>query len=339
MNPIAKKTILSLAVFFCLFIFSNSALADGLVTCGVTEDAGNRCTLCHLFIGIRDIIDWGKNILVVAAIVAIVAGAIMYIISAGNSAMMESAKGIIKQAIWGVVIVLGAWVIVNTILFLITSKLYDTGGAPGSEIFMDIANWSTFSCDTKITGFSNNCAFKYSEWTPTPCVAGDTQTRTVLSSSPADCTGTPILSRSCSNTTFSCSDNKCTQVNDAIENNAYGVDPDALKAIIVGGEGCNNKLSSDGKGSCGYGQVLPKYRTTVCNIPGTAEETCAAVQNDIALDINCAAKFIKTANPKPACTATIEGIASCYNTGQPGQCAKATANYCTRVSNYLNNCN
>lgn len=143
-----KIKLIFISVFFVfLLAFSNGASA-ALVSCGLTSESADRCTLCHLLIGIRDIIDFGRSILVVAAIVAIVAGGIMYIVSAGDSKMMESAKGIIKQALWGILIVLCAWVIINTILFFITSKLYDTTGAPGSEIFMGIANWSTFNCDS-----------------------------------------------------------------------------------------------------------------------------------------------------------------------------------------------
>lgn len=41
-------------------------------------------------------------------------------------------------------------------------------------------------------------SFTYSDWTPTTCPVGGTQTRTVISSSPAGCTGgNPILSQSC----------------------------------------------------------------------------------------------------------------------------------------------
>jgi len=197
------KMIFISATLFLMFAFSNLTQAADLVSCGKSNSEADRCTLCHLFIGIRDIIDWGKNILVVAAIVAIVAGAIMYIVSAGDGKMMESAKGIIKQAIWGVVIVLGAWVIINTTLFLITSKLYDTGGAPGSEIFMGIANWSTFSCDTTVTSSTDSsCAYTYSEWGECTLDTSGVmvQVRTVTNM-PVGCSGDPVIVRNCGSTT------------------------------------------------------------------------------------------------------------------------------------------
>ena len=109
---------------------------SGLVPCG---NDGTPCTLCHLFIGIKNIIEWGRNILIVAALVAIVIGGILYIISAGNSKMMEMGKNAVKQALWGVVIVLGAWVIVNTTLLVIGLNLSGD---------LKATSWYDFTCDT-----------------------------------------------------------------------------------------------------------------------------------------------------------------------------------------------
>lgn len=138
---LSKKIFLSLVIIYSFFVVAFYAQAAGLVPCGNGTDEANRCTLCHLFKGIQNIIKWGEGILIIVAIVAIVAGAIMYIISAGNSSMMESAKGIIKQALWGVVITLGAWMIVNTTIWLIGGNLNKNLG---------IANWYDFQCDATV---------------------------------------------------------------------------------------------------------------------------------------------------------------------------------------------
>lgn len=329
------KKIFFILFFLCLFFSFNFANA-GLVPCGNEGGLESRCTLCHLFVGIQNIITWGRNILVIVAIVAIVAGGIMYIISAGNSGMMENAKGIIKQALWGVLIVLGAWVIVNTIMMVLGTNLSILGAG---------TTWNDFSCSTAVTIGSgptaittSGCTINYSPWTPIPCTPGSTQTRTETSRVPAGCTGeTPVLSRTCSSASFTCSDDSCEQVNNAIENNTSGVDPNILKAIVVGGEGCNKSFSTDGKGSCGYSQALPAIRAK-CGITGTAAETCAKIQADVNLDINCAAWLIN--NERTRCTTTnIRQVASCYNTGDPGNCHNSTRNYCGRVETYLNNCN
>ena len=142
-----KKTILFLLLSFFVFSISPNftyAAKDsgGLVPCAGDSTYANRCTLCDLLVGIRDIVAWGKNILIILAILAIVIGAIMYIISAGDSGAMESAKNVIKQALWGVVIVLGAWLIVNTVLWLFAKK---------ADLGIGVTNWYDFQCGSSAT--------------------------------------------------------------------------------------------------------------------------------------------------------------------------------------------
>jgi hypothetical protein len=144
----------------------------------------------------------------------------------------------------------------------------------------------------------------------------------------------------------------CSKIDAAVNNNSSGVDPVLLKSILVGGECCSAALSSDGFGSCGYSQALP-YTRTWCGISGTASETCKKVQNDVQLDINCAAKYIKEGGVgrKPDCVSTdVRVVASCYNTGRANNCAGSTLgyrdckkgnpkiNYCDRAEEYYNKC-
>jgi len=123
---------------FLLFISFADAQAS-LVNCGRTGTGfDDRCRLCDLIVGIKGIIDWGRSIMVAIALTAIVAGVIMYIVSAGNQQMMESAKNIIKQALIGVVIVLTAWLIVNTSMWLLASK---------SDLDIGATSWDSFTCE------------------------------------------------------------------------------------------------------------------------------------------------------------------------------------------------
>ncbi|MGW8185130.1 MAG: hypothetical protein ACWGHO_03390 [Candidatus Moraniibacteriota bacterium] len=194
----AKSFCITFLLSISLFCFAQIAFAakdtGGLVPCGGDSVFANRCTLCDLIVGIRDIIKWGRSILIVVALLAIVAGAIMYIVSAGNSGMMESAKNVIKQALWGVVIVLGAWVIVNTVLWLMATNLSNVG----------ISSWSDFDCEgggsSTGTGGTTTCAsFIYSTWGE--CQSDGTQFRNVINSSPTGCTGgSPVLTQSCTYT-------------------------------------------------------------------------------------------------------------------------------------------
>ncbi|MFZ2984739.1 MAG: hypothetical protein WA054_02985, partial [Candidatus Moraniibacteriota bacterium] len=86
--------------FFILFFFFLASpllflplSADaGLVPCGRTSGTASEmapCTLCHIIIGGKGVIDWGLKIMTVTAIAVIVAMAIFYIVSTGDEGMMS----------------------------------------------------------------------------------------------------------------------------------------------------------------------------------------------------------------------------------------------------------
>lgn len=125
--------LLGIAIFFS--ILPVTVDAEGLVPCGgAGEDV---CTLCHLFSGVQNIINWGMRILTAVAFVVLVAMAIVYIVSAGNSQMMETAKTGIKNTLIGFTLVLLSWVIVNAVILLLPiNKTFVTG------------DWWKVSCST-----------------------------------------------------------------------------------------------------------------------------------------------------------------------------------------------
>lgn len=145
---------------------------------------------------------------------------------------------------------------------------------------------------------------------------------------------TPIATTPTGGKTCTGSGGTCSQVDSAIGSNAFGIDTKVLKTILAGGEGCAKRLSDDGFGSCGYSQALPKIRTA-CGISGTANETCAAVQNDVQLDVNCAAWLVS--NQSGRCTKTDYIQAGCCYNGGPNNadCHKSVAtNYKNKLTNY-----
>lgn len=118
------------------------AVAQGLVPCGTIWGASEACTLCHLFMLIKNIIDWGMLVLTAVTFVILVAMAIYYIVSAGNSQMIETAKTGIKNTLIGFCVVLLSWVIINAVfLVLPIDRRVVTG------------NWWEISCNA---GGSNN---------------------------------------------------------------------------------------------------------------------------------------------------------------------------------------
>lgn len=115
-----KKNITNAAMpllFLVVPLFTQAA--GPLVTCGNSSDPEQACTLCDLFVMMQGIMQWGMELLFVLAIAGIVISGIMYIISTGNPGMMEKAKGYLKICVEGTLIVLMAWLIVNTVMWLL----------------------------------------------------------------------------------------------------------------------------------------------------------------------------------------------------------------------------
>lgn len=130
--------------FFLLSFLSAGApfsAEAALVPCGRSSGTAAEqapCTVCHLVIGGKGVIDYGLQIMTFVAIAVIVAMAIFYIVSTGDEGMMQTAKSGIKAALIGFAVMLGAWLIVNTTLRILSATI------PGLGI---TASGFTFSCD------------------------------------------------------------------------------------------------------------------------------------------------------------------------------------------------
>ena len=126
---------------------TSSAIAGqsgGIVPCGSGNTVGGACTLCHLIIGINNLIKYGLGILITISVVAIFIAGIIYIISSGTP-LMEQAKKALSAALVGFTLVLTAWLIVATVMWILSAQS-DLGiGKTGS-------NWQTasisYTCST-----------------------------------------------------------------------------------------------------------------------------------------------------------------------------------------------
>lgn len=137
------------SIFFLAITFSavftdsvsaQSGGAAGLIPCGNGSDSANRCTLCHLVLGFQGLISYGFKIFVVLALLMLVVGGVLYIISAGDKGLIDTAKGIMKNTLYGFVFVLLAWLIVNYTIFLL-----------GANVGVDhdsTKTWNNFTCST-----------------------------------------------------------------------------------------------------------------------------------------------------------------------------------------------
>lgn len=122
----------------------------GIIPCGLTSpdpawpnNGQDKCTLCHLIIGINSIIVFLRNIMSAIAIAVIVAMAFVYITSAGDEGRMRFAKGGIAAALIGFAIILLAWLIVNFIL-----TIRDTSGTSIFNSSLIRTGWDSFQCNT-----------------------------------------------------------------------------------------------------------------------------------------------------------------------------------------------
>lgn len=140
MNNKNKKIIfgfVSVAVLIGLsFLVYSTAVARGLVPCGGTGE--EQCTICHFVIGISDIMNYIYRIVFVIGIAIFAIAGVMYTVSAGDSGMTEMAKKAMKNAVIGIVVIFGAWLIVNTTLRLLGTKT--NLGIEGA------GKWNEFQC-------------------------------------------------------------------------------------------------------------------------------------------------------------------------------------------------
>lgn len=107
-----------------------------VISCG--RSGQRMCTLCDIIVGINNIIRYGFQIAIVIALTAISIGGVMYTISAGDSGQITQAKGIIKSAAVGMIIVFAAWLIVNYTMILI--------GAKTNLGITRVQSWYKFEC-------------------------------------------------------------------------------------------------------------------------------------------------------------------------------------------------
>lgn len=118
---------------------AGSAQAAGIVPCGTDS---TMCTLCDLFVGIHNIINWGFGVMVFVALAGITVAGVLYIVSAGDEGLKTTSKNLMKNVLIGFSLVLLAWVIVNTTLWLIGAS--DISG----KLNVDSNSWWDFKCNS-----------------------------------------------------------------------------------------------------------------------------------------------------------------------------------------------
>ncbi|MBP6889849.1 MAG: transglycosylase SLT domain-containing protein [Candidatus Moranbacteria bacterium] len=152
-----RRKILGLVFFVTIalsFVVPEVSLADGFVPCGRasgTADEMAPCTLCHIIVGGKVVMDWGLRMMMAFGLVIITAMGIWYIVSAGNPGMISQAKSGIKSTLIGVSVMLGAWLIVNTVLLLFAQE---TDPTKNPLVGLRSAGGFNFVCTTQSSASS-----------------------------------------------------------------------------------------------------------------------------------------------------------------------------------------
>ncbi len=118
------KFIIALLAISYLLLAASSVSAALVPACG---DPGNPCKLCHLFVLLKNIIDFLVTLSFPLAGLVIAFGGILYLTAGGNPGQIEQGKKAITAAVMGIVIVLVAWLVVDTFLVVIAGGSQPAG--------------------------------------------------------------------------------------------------------------------------------------------------------------------------------------------------------------------
>ncbi len=119
--------IILLAVLFSIsFLIVPFAQAGGLVPCGGADEPA--CELCHLWQLFSNLINFALfNLAAPVAVFMIVVAGLVYLFSGGRDAQLQLAKKIILNVVIGIIIMMSAWLIVDTLIKTLASESTESG--------------------------------------------------------------------------------------------------------------------------------------------------------------------------------------------------------------------
>lgn len=246
----------SLLLLFIAGLPMSSASA-AFVPCGTAANP-TPCTLCHIVVAGKNVMDWGMQVMVAIGLVVITAMGIMYIVSTGDEGMAKQAKSGIKSSLIGVSVMLGAWLLVNTTLLLVAQE---SDASKNPIVGLYTTNGYRFSC----TNQSALGGGTTTGGTGTAGVSGATCTdpatlKAALSNGGTVCSGGSFsCPASCDTTPWN------SMISAAATSN--GISEPFIKAIIAQESGCKPTVIGQ-TGDCGLMQVKPSsVGNTTCTGP------------------------------------------------------------------------
>jgi len=109
-------------------IDTSNFLAAGLVTCN-----GPDCTFCSLMAMINGIIAWLVGIAMVIATISLAIAGFKLVYSQGNATAVTDTKGIIFNIIIGIILIISAWFMIDTLMKLAAGDKFSHWWEPFNE--------------------------------------------------------------------------------------------------------------------------------------------------------------------------------------------------------------
>lgn len=110
------KYFVSLAAFL-LLASPVAAMAQGLV-----PQCGASCDWCHFMELVNNLVEWLIVMLSIVAVIGLVIAGFRLVTSGGNTSAWEGAKSMFTSVVVGIIIVLAAWLMVDTVLRMLTGS-------------------------------------------------------------------------------------------------------------------------------------------------------------------------------------------------------------------------
>lgn len=278
------------------------------------QNEAKICTLCDLVVGVSNVIDYLLYILTFVAVTGLVIAGIMYIVSGANPSLAQSAKGYIWNILTGSLIVLTAWVMVNTTIAYVATK---------TDLGVGIEDYWTFYCmeEERIsTGSYGYYGGGGGEVTCDGCTAGG----------------------------YTNKSNEQVAIIQAGEH--YKQSPCILgySDYELGNKCCIGQESGKIQtGACGISQVIPYWHMSTCGYDGNNQNAadqkamCKKLSIDKSFDSACGYAVIQDYSGNNNCQG-IKNLALCYN-GGPGHrsCGDRSSDgecYGDRVEAFYNEC-
>ncbi len=134
-----QKSIIFLIVLLTIIVFLQSLLTDQYVfadddSTGGLVPCNNKCTLCHILVGLQNIFMYLMGLLFVATMFFVTLNGALLMVSAGSKKIVGQVKTALGLCLKGFSLFLICWVIVTAVMKTLGYK--------------QLANWWEFECDT-----------------------------------------------------------------------------------------------------------------------------------------------------------------------------------------------